>query len=57
METLAVSDPFNSADTQTCNFTYDDLNRLSLDSCGSAWLAQYTYDSFGNIAKSNNRCV
>jgi RHS repeat-associated protein len=56
---LAVTDPFNSVNTQTCSYAYDDLSRLagknsngySVD-CGSGWQQLITLDAFGNIAKS-----
>src|SRR5207244_12823304 len=34
---LAITDPFNSADAQTCTFGYDDLARVKSANCGSAW--------------------
>jgi RHS repeat-associated protein len=56
---LAITDPFNSVNTQTCSYTYDDLGRLagknsngySID-CGSGWQQLITLDAFGNITKS-----
>jgi RHS repeat-associated protein len=46
---LAITDPFNSGDTQTCNYSHDDLMRLSQANCGSAWNQSFSYDAFGNI--------
>jgi RHS repeat-associated protein len=54
--TLAITDQLNSLDTQTCNYTHDDLSRISSVGClnGSThrWDNQYTYDAFGNITKT-----
>ena len=53
LATLAISDQLNSADTQTCNYSYDDLARLASVNCGTGiWEQIFTYDSFGNITKS-----
>jgi len=54
LQTLQITDPFNSADTQTCTFSYDDLKRLSSDNCGSTWSQTFSYDAFGNITKSGS---
>jgi RHS repeat-associated protein len=56
---LGITDPFNTANTTTCSYTYDDLGRLagknssgySVD-CGTGWQQTITLDAFGNIAKS-----
>jgi RHS repeat-associated protein len=54
LQQLVVADPFNSADAQTCNYSADDLVRISSVSCnsGSVWGQQFTYDAFGNLTKS-----
>lgn len=49
---LAISDPFNSSDTQTCTYTHDDLTRIAGANCGSAASQTFSYDPFGNIDKS-----
>jgi RHS repeat-associated protein len=49
---LGISDPFNSANTQTCNFSADDLARTSQVSCPTIWGQNFSYDSFGNIQKN-----
>jgi RHS repeat-associated protein len=54
LKTLAITDPLNSGDTQTCNYAYDDLARLSSANCGTPWSQTFTYDSFGNITKSGS---
>jgi hypothetical protein len=33
--TLAITDPFTSANAQTCNYSYDDLGRISAVDCGT----------------------
>ena len=52
LKQLAITDPFNSADTQTCSYSYDDVTRLTSSNCGSAWSGAYTFDAFGNLTKS-----
>jgi RHS repeat-associated protein len=52
LQKLAITDPFNSANRQTCNYTYDDLSRVASASCGSAFSGTYSYDAFGNLQKS-----
>jgi RHS repeat-associated protein len=37
-----------------CDYTYDDLARLSAASCGSVWAQTFSYDAFGNISKSGS---
>jgi RHS repeat-associated protein len=55
---LVVTDPFNSADTQTCGYSYDSLARLQSVSCGptsangATWGQAFSYDAFGNISKT-----
>jgi hypothetical protein len=39
---------------QTCNYLYDDLQRLSTANCGALWSQNFTYDSFGNITKTGS---
>jgi RHS repeat-associated protein len=51
--TQTVTDPFNSADNQTCNYSHDDLVRIASVNCGaSIWQQNFTYDAFGNITKT-----
>jgi YD repeat-containing protein len=50
---LAITDPFNSANTQTCNYSHDDLTRIASVNCGaSIWQQNFSYDTFGNITKT-----
>ncbi len=50
--TLAITDPFNSADAQTCTYSHDDLIRIAGANCGSIWSQTFGYDAFGNLNKS-----
>jgi RHS repeat-associated protein len=53
--TLNISDQFNSANTQNCTYTYDDLARIGNVGCtGSGWGQTFTYDPFGNITKTGS---
>jgi RHS repeat-associated protein len=51
---LAITDPVNAANAQTCNYVHDDLGRVSSTSCGSAWSQTFSFDPFGNISKSGS---
>jgi RHS repeat-associated protein len=52
LQSLNITDAFNSADTQNCAFTHDDLSRLTSANCGAIWSQTFSYDAFGNISKS-----
>jgi hypothetical protein len=52
MQQLKVADQLNTGDSQTCNYLYDDLSRLSRANCGTPWGQNFTYDAFGNIQKT-----
>jgi RHS repeat-associated protein len=49
---LVISDPFNSADAQTCSYSHDDLMRIASANCGSIWSQTFSYDAFGNLSKN-----
>jgi len=51
---LAITDTFNSSDTQNCNYAHDDLVRVASANCGSVWSQTFSYDAFGNINKSGS---
>jgi len=51
---LAITDPFNGSDAQTCNYSHDDLARIGSANCGSAAAQTFSYDPFGNINKSGS---
>jgi RHS repeat-associated protein len=55
--TLAITDPFDGADNQTCAYAHDDLNRIASANCGSPWSQTFSYSAdttgaFGNVSKS-----
>jgi RHS repeat-associated protein len=52
LKSLSINDTFNSADSQTCSYTHDDLNRIASVNCGSLWSQSFGYDAFGNLSKS-----
>jgi RHS repeat-associated protein len=54
LQTLNITDPFNSANQQNCTYGYDALGRTTSVSCnnGTAWGQNFAYDYFGNITKS-----
>jgi RHS repeat-associated protein len=50
---LAITDPFNSNNSQTCTYAHDDLSRIASVNCGaSKWQQNFGYDVFGNITKT-----
>ena len=51
---LAITDPFNSLDAQTCTYSHDDLVRIASINCPSVWSQTFSYDAFGNINKSGS---
>jgi len=53
LQQLVVTDPYNSTDSQTCNYVYDDIARLSSANCGSVD-GTYAYDAFGNLDKNGS---
>ena len=53
LQKMAINDTANPANSQTCNYGYDDLVRLTSDNCGSVWNQTFSYDQYGNISKSN----
>ncbi len=51
---LAITDPFNSANAQTCNYAHDDMIRIASANCGTIWSQTFSFDPFGNINKAGN---
>ncbi|MBZ5722082.1 MAG: hypothetical protein LAO03_17045 [Acidobacteriia bacterium] len=49
---LAITDPFNTVNNQTCTFGYDDLARSTSANCGSSWSQTFSFDPFGNVTKT-----
>ena len=54
LNSLVISDALNSADTQSCVYSFDDLKRVTSANCGSAWSQTFGYDAFGNITKNGS---
>lgn len=54
LSALNITDAFNSADTQSCSFSHDDLTRLVTANCGSVWSQTFSYDPFGNLSSSGS---
>ena len=54
LQQLKITDPFNSADQQTCTYSYDDVARISGANCGSIWAQDFSYDLFGNLTASGS---
>ena len=52
LNTLAITDPLNSLNAQTCNYTHDDLSRTKTANCGTKWNQSFSFDPFGNINKT-----
>ena len=53
LSSLNITDQLNSANSQNCAYTYDDLSRVASANCGSTiWSQNFGYDAFGNIVKS-----
>ena len=57
LATLSITDPFNSADNQSCSYSHDDLTRVSSANCGSVFSQTFSYGAdgagaFGNISKA-----
>jgi RHS repeat-associated protein len=53
LQKLVVNDQIpGTSDSETCNYLYDDLRRVSTANCGALWGQNFTYDAFGNIAKN-----
>jgi RHS repeat-associated protein len=54
LKKLVIADPLNPSDAQTCTYTYDDLERIVTDNCGTAWNESFSYDPFGNVTKTGS---
>ncbi|HTD23757.1 MAG TPA: RHS repeat-associated core domain-containing protein [Terriglobales bacterium] len=53
LQQLAINDSIPGAvDSQTCNYSHDDLGRIAGVDCGTAWNQTFAYDPFGNITKN-----
>ena len=55
---LAITDPFNTANSQVCTYAHDDLGRTwSTDSVAPGtqtqlWQQTFNFDTFGNVSKT-----
>jgi len=54
LQELSITDPFNAGNTQTCDYGYDDLARVSGVNCGSVFAQTFSFDPFGNVSKSGS---
>lgn len=54
LRALATTDSFNAANSQNCQYLYDDLVRVTSAQCGSAWSQTFSYDALGNIQKAGS---
>jgi hypothetical protein len=53
LQSLAITDGFNSGGSQTCASSYDDLARLVVFDCGSGnWGQDFAYDQYDNLTQS-----
>jgi RHS repeat-associated protein len=58
LQKLAITDPFNSANQQTCTYGYDDLARAASVNCllepsgTQGWGQTFTPDAFRNLTKT-----
>lgn len=51
---LQITDQINTANSQTCTYSHDDLMRIIAANCGSAWSQTFSFDPFGNLSKSGS---
>jgi hypothetical protein len=55
---LAITDPSDPGNQQTCNYTYDGLARLASGDCllnpsgAQGWWQTFSSDAFGNLSKT-----
>jgi RHS repeat-associated protein len=62
LQQLQITDQINTANSQTCNFWYDDLGRLAgqdpvshqTANCGTPWQQTFSLDPFGNLKQSGS---
>jgi RHS repeat-associated protein len=56
LATLGITDQLNAANSQTCNFSHDDLARITgmTGASCTAWTQTFGLDPFGNITKSGS---
>jgi RHS repeat-associated protein len=55
LQKLHITDGITGTqDSQTCNYSHDDLGRIAGVDCGTAWNQTFAYDPFGNITKNGS---
>jgi len=54
LQSLTISDGFKPGGAQACSYSYDDLERLAGNNCGSVFAQTFGYDQYGNITKSGS---
>jgi RHS repeat-associated protein len=54
LQSLGIADQINPSGNQTCNYLYDDMQRIASASCGTMWSQTFTYDPFGNVKKTGS---
>ncbi len=53
LQKLVITDSIpGTADSQSCTYGYDDVQRISNVTCGTLWAQNFSYDAFGNISKN-----
>jgi RHS repeat-associated protein len=53
LQSVAITDGFNSGGSQTCSSSYDDLSRLGIFDCGSGnWGQDFGYDQYDNLTQT-----
>ena len=52
LQQLQITDGITTANSQTCNYTHDDLGRIASANCGAVQNQSFSYDPFGNIKKN-----
>ncbi|MGO9865346.1 MAG: RHS repeat-associated core domain-containing protein [Terriglobales bacterium] len=54
LQKMQITDQIKSTNSQTCNYSYDDLTRITSANCGSVWAQTFSLDPFGNLSKSGS---
>jgi RHS repeat-associated protein len=54
LSTLKVTDGWNSAASETCNYGYNDMAQVTSVACGSLWSQTFSTDAYGNLSKSGS---
>jgi RHS repeat-associated protein len=54
LQQMQITDQINTANSQTCTYSYDDLTRITSANCGSVWAQTFSLDPFGNLSKSGS---